>query len=124
MHGFIALNSPTILGDQCVALALHLHDTAVEHNATGFRDHHFLWCRERIAAAGIIESAQLEMLQRGVLRGRVVRPNLFNEPSGAEYVPLVAAQHDGGDTLEMGPLDDGAPRAWITQHLIHGPIRA
>src|SRR5277367_5444175 len=64
------------------------------------------------------------MLQRGVLRGGVIRPNLFNEATGAEYIPLVAAQHDLGHALEMRPLDDRAPRAWITQHLIHGPIRS
>src|ERR1700733_7229340 len=121
MHGFFTLNLPTIRGNQGVPLAQHLHDTAVEHNATGFRERHTLRCRERIPAAGIIETAQLETLQRGVLRGGVIGANLFNEPPGAEYVPLVAAQHDLRHTLEMGPFDNGAPRAWSAPPLIPAP---
>src|SRR6185437_12487511 len=57
----------------------------------------------------------------GVLRRGVVRSHLLDQPAFAEDVPFVPAQYDSLHSFEMRPLDHGAARSRIADHLVHRP---
>src|SRR5262249_41431802 len=79
----------------------------------------------RVAATDVVEAAELEPLELLVLRGGVVRTDLADEAAvWIEDVPLVAPEHGALVRLEVRPLDDGAARRGIRDHLVDRPHRA